>query len=661
MQDDSKNIEADFLGDAEPLQARRTPAESDRRGISFRWFGGSILTGLASVSLMGGALYTALDGRENLAIPAQAYEKETTDVAPEIGRVEKAGRPALTAALPQSPEPGNVFMVPTVTREGDQDVVKLKPFMRLEMPLAAVPRREVDYPRFDALAIFSENGKAEPATYTAEQIYGADVEGEISFKIEPYPLGDPHISVASRQTSEDIESIVRNAAPSLDVGATALTSVPYFDAARFSAEDSSVLSTPGLTITAENVSVMNRVEPEDYPGMRYVERKATVKSELPVALVLQGEGLDESEAIEFANAIASNLTSENFLGDDRLMMTFLAMPDKNSGLDGDGGSQSLARISVYRDGRHMVSVVRKKSGSLAYAAPPDMAPEDTGSKGPKPPVLLARNKLPNIYNAIYRAALNEGLNVETVNRLIRIIAFDVDFRSQIVSQDRLELFLSLEEGQSALTENAEILYAGITLGDITRQYYRFGDPETGTVDYYDETGKSAKQFLLRQPVPNGVFRSPYGMRRHPITRVRKMHWGVDWSAPRGTPILAAGNGVIEKANWAGGSGRRTILRHANGYETYYLHQTSFAKGIKPGVRVRQGQVIGYVGSTGLSTGPHLHYEVHVNGNRVNPMKIKLPRGKVFRGNELLAFETERNRINTLLEERRLAGTQFAGN
>ena len=653
MQDDTKNIEADFLGDAEPLQARRTPAEADRRGISFRWFGGSIMTGLASVSLMGGALYTALDGRENLAIPAQAYEKETTEVAPEIARIEKAGRPYLTASLPENPEPGKVFMVPTISREGDQDVVKLKPFMRLDLPLAAVPRREVDYPGFDALAIFAENGKAEPVAYTSEQIYGADVEGEISLKIEPYPLGDPHISVASRQTSEDIESIVRNAAPSLDVGATALTSVPYFDAARFSAEDSSVLSTPGLTITAENVSVVSRVEPEDYAGMRYVERKATVKSELPIALVLQGEGLGESEALEFANAIAANLTSENFLGNDRLIMTFLAMPESDS--------QSIARISIYRDGKHMVSVVRKKSGALAYAAPPDMAPEEMTASGPKPPVLVARNKLPNIYNAVYRTALNEGLDLETVNRLIRIIAFDVDFRSQITSQDRLELFLSLEEGQNALTEDAEILYAGITLGDITRQYYRFGDPETGTVDYYDETGKSAKQFLLRQPVPNGVFRSPFGMRRHPVTRVRKMHWGVDFSAPRGTPILAAGNGIVEKAGWAGGSGKRTIIRHANGYETYYLHQTSFAKGIAPGVRVRQGQVIGYVGSTGLSTGPHLHYEVSVNGNKVNPMKIKLPRGKVFRGEELVAFETERNRIDTLLDERRIAGTQFAGN
>ena len=194
-----------------------------------------------------------------------------------------------------------------------------------------------------------------------------------------------------------------------------------------------------------------------------------------------------------------------------------------------------------------------------------------------------------------------------------------------------------------------------------RRYYRFQDPETGYVDYYDETGKSAKQFLLRQPVPNGKFRSPFGMRRHPVTRVRKMHTGVDWSAPRGTPILAAGNGVVEKAGWAGGYGRQTILRHANGYKTSYSHQTGFAKRAQTGARVRQGQVIGNVGSTGLSTGPHLHYEVIVNGNKVNPMKIKLPSGKVFRGDELVAFEAERDRIDALLEQRRLENQRFASN
>ena len=138
------------------------------------------------------------------------------------------------------------------------------------------------------------------------------------------------------------------------------------------------------------------------------------------------------------------------------------------------------------------------------------------------------------------------------------------------------------------------------------------------------------------------------MRRHPISRVYKLHGGVDWSAPRGTPIIAAGNGVVTQAKWAGGYGRQTILQHANGYKTSYSHQTAFAKGVRPGARVRQGQIIGYVGSTGYSTGPHLHYEVLVNGNRVDPMRIRLPKGKVLKGEELAAFEAERDRINALV-------------
>ena len=187
--------------------------------------------------------------------------------------------------------------------------------------------------------------------------------------------------------------------------------------------------------------------------------------------------------------------------------------------------------------------------------------------------------------------------------------------------------------------------------------------KTGRIDYYDETGKSAKKFLLRQPVPNGRFRSAFGMRRHPISRVYKLHGGVDWAAPRGTPILAAGNGVVQKAGWSGtGYGKQTVIRHTNGYETSYSHQTAVAKGIKPGVRVRQGQIIGYVGSTGYSTGPHLHYEVKVNGNRVDPMRIRLPQGKVLKDAELAAFEAERDRIDALVYRRRnLRRPQVASN
>ena len=157
----------------------------------------------------------------------------------------------------------------------------------------------------------------------------------------------------------------------------------------------------------------------------------------------------------------------------------------------------------------------------------------------------------------------------------------MDFRSKIKPSDSLEIFYSLEEGVEAATENSEILYIGLTLGDVKRTYYRFKAGDDGSVDYYDADGKSAKKFLLRKPVPNARFGSSFGPRRHPISRVVKMHYGADFSAPRGTPILAAGNGVVEKAGWHSGYGKQTIIRHANGYKTSYNHQHRFAKGIKP--------------------------------------------------------------------------------
>jgi len=646
-----KNIESDFLGDLEPIRTKGAKAQMDRRQVSFRWLGGSFLTGLASVFLMGGALLAALDGRQNLAVPAKAYQKLDEQEASTAIAI-KGNKPGLTAVTDES-ERTNLMMVSTVTREGDQDVVKLKPFMHIAAPLAAIPRKETSYPAFDALAIFSETGKAEPIAASADLIYGADVEGEISLKTSDFPYGDSKISLARRQNTDEIETIVRNAAPGLNTGGTALSSITFFDSARFSSEDTTFVNTPGLTITTENVSVVSRTFEDEYPGIHYQERFARVKNEAPITLVLQGEGLSVSDANDFSNAIASNLASASLLPDDRLRMMF-KMDNKNA-----AENEDLIRVSVYRGGRHLVSVAKKDTGDYVFANEPAPIPEQTAPDPSRP--MLTQSKLPSIYDAIYRSAMGEGITKETANSLIRIFAFDVDFNAAIGISDTMEIFLSLEDGEIAPSDGSEILFASIKLGDTERRYYRFRDPETGLIDYYDETGKSAKQFLLRQPVPNGRFNNGFGMRRHPITGVRKMHTGADWSAPRGAPILAAGNGVIEKAGWAGGYGRQIIIRHANGYKTSYNHQTGFAKGIREGVQVRQGQVIGYVGSTGLSTGPHLHYEVLVNGNKVDPMRIKLPRGKVFRGAELAAFEAERERIDNLLEDRKLATQRFARN
>ena len=196
-----------------------------------------------------------------------------------------------------------------------------------------------------------------------------------------------------------------------------------------------------------------------------------------------------------------------------------------------------------------------------------------------------------------------------------------------------------------------MLFAALTVGGETKKYYRFQTPDDSVVDFYDDTGKSAKKFLVRKPVNNAIMRSGFGGRRHPILGYVKMHTGVDWATPYGTPIFASGNGVVEKVGWEGGYGKYVRIKHNNGYETAYGHMSAYAKGMEPGKRVRQGQVIGFVGSTGMSTGAHVHYEILVNGRFVDPMRIKLPRGRSLEGRVLAGFEKERDRLDGMMNNR----------
>src|SRR6187455_3676806 len=193
----------------------------------------------------------------------------------------------------------------------------------------------------------------------------------------------------------------------------------------------------------------------------------------------------------------------------------------------------------------------------------------------------------------------------------------------------------------------DVMFAALTTGGELKKYYQFQTTDDGIVDYYDETGKSAKKFLVRKPVAMGIMRSGFGARNHPLLGYFKMHTGVDWAAPLGTAIYASGNGSIEKVGWESGYGKYVRIRHSNGYETAYGHMTAFSRATQPGARVRQGQVIGYVGSTGLSTGPHLHYEILVNGRFVDPLRVKLPRGRVLDGAMFVSFDKERDRIDNI--------------
>ena len=253
-----------------------------------------------------------------------------------------------------------------------------------------------------------------------------------------------------------------------------------------------------------------------------------------------------------------------------------------------------------------------------------------------------------LYQSIYETALRNHVPRPVIDDLIRIYSYDVDFQRKVQPGNSFEIVFAAEDENPTDTSKADVLFASLTTGGETRKFYRYQTTDDNLVDYYDESGKSAKKFLVRKPVSDGNITSGFGGRNHPLLGYNKMHTGVDWGSTMGTPIFAAGNGVIDKVGWEGGYGKYIRIRHANGYETAYGHMSAFARGMEQGKKVRQGQVIGYVGSTGLSTGAHLHYEILINGRFVDPMKIRLPRGRVLEGTLLAGFDQERSRLDAMM-------------
>jgi murein DD-endopeptidase MepM/ murein hydrolase activator NlpD len=253
-----------------------------------------------------------------------------------------------------------------------------------------------------------------------------------------------------------------------------------------------------------------------------------------------------------------------------------------------------------------------------------------------------------LYQSIYETALRNQIPRGVIEEMIRIYSYDVDFQRKTQPGDAFEVLYTGDD-DSADTK-PDVMFAALTVGGELKKFYRFQTGDDGLVDYYDETGKSAKKFLVRKPVADGILRSGFGARHHPILGYTKMHTGVDWAAPMGTPIYAAGSGSIEKAGWESGYGKYIRIKHANGYQTAYGHMTAFARGMEIGKKVRQGQLIGFVGSTGLSTGAHVHYEIIVNDRYVDPMRIKLPRGRTLEAGLLAGFEGERDRVDGMMTQ-----------
>ncbi|PYB73892.1 MULTISPECIES: M23 family metallopeptidase [Rhizobium] len=626
------------LGTEPPILADGFRAP-DRREISLRWLSGTFLTGITSCILMGVALFAALDGRQQLAIPAEAYAVAPPEGAAASAQDTVRGARLFGPKIAARPVDKAILDVPTVIKDGEREVVRKQPFAHVKMALAADYAVQDRYPPFDPLSIFAIDQTTPPVANRTGSLYGSNIESEVILKSSPFP-SVPDLPLAGEMTFDEVEENVRSNGSVLTDGDSQVAALYYIDPRRFDTEDTGIDLAAGLSarVVEENMSV---AEPEAVTAMtpEFADDVLPVRSAQSVSALMISSGYPSAKAEDVEKALAPHMPGKLLAVGDVLRV----------GLIQRGDEVRLVRFSLYHNSDHVVTLAVNDGGRLVEGSEPPQLAAISGAFDGSTPAIVTGRDLPRAYDGIYRAALSYGMSKELTALVVRLLASNVDFQAQLKPTDMLEAVFSVTDEEGKATEDSELLYVRARFGDTITQFYRFQDPEDGSIDYFDEDGKSIRQFLLRNPVPNGRFTSGFGMRRHPILGYSRMHTGVDWAAPRGTPIIAAGNGVVEKAGWASGYGNQTLIRHANGYVTSYNHQSGIAKGIVPGAKVTQGQVIGFVGSTGSSTGAHLHYELIVNGTKVDAMKVRLPGGKALDGPALASFEEERQRIDTLLE------------
>ena len=254
-----------------------------------------------------------------------------------------------------------------------------------------------------------------------------------------------------------------------------------------------------------------------------------------------------------------------------------------------------------------------------------------------------------IINNLYSSAIDIGIQPNVIIDFARIYGFQVDFQRDIWKDDSFQLvYETFLDGNGKILETGNIIYANLILQGRENPLYIFKNKKD--YDHFDQFGKSIRKSLMKTPINGARLSSSFGIRKHPILGFNKMHKGTDFAAPMGTPIMASGEGKIVRARWCGGGGNCVKIKHNSTYSTVYAHMSKFGRNIKEGVRIKQGQIIGYVGSTGMSTGPHLHYEVIENGRKINSQKLKLPSGKILKGKERELFEIEKIKINVLKSE-----------
>lgn len=636
----------------------------DRREVNLRWLCASTLTGLTGAGLIGAAIHVSFQSDISFAaIPERAAvvvrPAPSDDDIALARKGDRLVRNLMIASAKQS------FRAPVTVRLADREIIKVRPFVRVTTALSMTTGVfAAEMPRFDPMKFTSD----EPAERAADPGLAEGPGGEVSVVKQdlvglavdpgaPALTDDDVVAQVEEERRLTTEAGRRSAvpvAPQIMLSRTLQQGgvTPDFDGPAAPVGKSPFQSIDVLVVP-ENVTKLAKVGLRAGDVSLVDERDLALKRGETLDMVLRATGQASEEQIRgIVSALGGRGRIAELTEGQQFRLQIAPGPKP-------GDPRQVTRLILYGEGGiEGIAAINDRGAFVSVAPPTDGAPaakasgktetaaedeEEDGGSGPR------------LYQSLYETAARHDLPRTTVEDLVRIFGYDVDFQRRISPGDALDVFYTFDEetGQTA-SERPDLLYASLNLGGEPRKVYRFQSPDDGTIDYLDEQGRSLKKFLIRKPIADGIMRSGFGYRRHPVLGYAKLHTGVDWSNPIGTPIVAAGNGTVIKADWDSGYGRRVEVQHINGYVTTYNHMSRFARGVTAGAKVRQGQVIGYVGSTGLSTGAHLHYEVIINGHFVDPMKIRVPRGRELDGRMLAEFTRQREQIEGVMQKSRSA-------
>jgi len=630
-----------------PLSQNFQPDDFAPARVNFRWLIGATLTALAGIGLIGSVVTYSLDrSRKMIEMPEIDYSANDGNAGNDSATPVKGDRQVIFSDIASARQS---FRAPTAVAVGDHEIIKMRTFVKVATNLALSSiGYSADVPPFEPLKLF---GGPDSAAAPQLEVRASEEDTDLSF--QKFQLSavnvdvDPSVALSAAQIESQVEE-ARKAAISLGKamplsigGQQFLTrTLPTLTGPQGVGGSTTIdtaFSSIQISVVPENVTALaKKAAAQSTSRTTSDERMATMRKNETIEQVLIANKAP-SPAAKSAAAVLMKDIKEIGLKDNAKLRILLSLPPDPK------AEPRLMRVMLY-DGDTITAIAAiDDRGQFVSVAPPSS--EGTIGADEQPEADPAQPQGFKLYDSLYETALKNDIPKAIIDQLVKIYFYDVDLQRKVAGGDSFEVFYAEDE------ENAgryEVLYAALSVSGVTKRYYQYKSPDDGSVDYFDEQGKSNRKFLMRKPISEGIFRSGFGMRYHPILHVSRLHSGVDWANSVGTPILAAGDGTVTFADWDTGYGRHVEIQHAYDFTTTYSHMSAFAKGITEGVRVRQGQVIGYLGSSGLSTGPHLHYEVLVKGEFKDPMAIKLPRSRELDDKELRVFKHEQDGINDVM-------------